>query len=469
MIDNCLTLADLGITVDQTETPTTREIIASYAEKIFLNKEKLQLDENEFARCFRDINKLQYSNGLFYTNKGKATEELIAQDIWLSLDSLGIKTDVAKKTQKILGAVKLASTVPMLKCDENIIPFANGDLDLRNKTFYLDRYSPTPYRLKVPLKLKANPTPNFDKWLNDLFVFDDQAVIKQYLGYCLVPTTKAQKALFLVGEGGAGKSVIGIILNGLLGDAMLSTANTQEFVTDKFKLPELENKLVLYDDDLDSTALSSTGLYKKLITNTQPITADRKYGQPFKFIPSIKLVSCCNEMLTSNTDQTNGFYRRLLPVLVKPIAPNFKPDLRFYDKITAECGDIIFTALKGLFDLHTRNWVLAESARTHEYLSSKQSIANPIPEFMQTVFEYNATYKVSSVDIANVKAYWCRMNGVKLDKLKGFDKWLTDNCEKYGVKRSQHIPAGNKQVRGIIGMRIKQEWQVNFSAGIPVV
>ena len=137
-------------------------------------------------------------------------------------------------------------------------------------------------------------------------------MLQEYLGYCLVPTTKAQKALFLVGEGGAGKSVIGVILEELLGDALISTQSTQEFLQDKFKLPELEHKLVLYDDDLDSSALSETGLYKKLITNNISITADRKYGQPFKFTPHVKLVSCCNKMLIY-LRQHEWLYRRLCP------------------------------------------------------------------------------------------------------------------------------------------------------------
>lgn len=458
-----LAFEKLGIKLDNHYVETAQDIMNGYAGKLFSNPEKKIINENEFAKCFRDVNNLQYSNGLFYTNRGKETEDVIAQDIWKSLDGCGISQDVATKTNKLLGAVKLASTVPNLKPKENIIPFKNGDFDYTTKTFYLGVYNPTPYRLSVDLVTNYKSSKSFKKWLNDLFMPEDIPVIQQYLGYCLVPNTKAQKALFLVGEGGAGKSVMGVILESLLGNAMVSTANTQEFMSDKFKLPELENKLVLYDDDLDSAALSATGLYKKLITNTQPITADRKYGQPFQFTPQIKIVSCCNEMLSSNTDQTSGFFRRLHPILIKPIADDFKPDLNFYDKIRNEKEDILLWALEGLFTLMGNNWELPVSQRTLDYLNNKQSIANPFPEFMNSVFEFRKDYNITTNEINAIKDYWARQNGVEKYQMNNFDKWLTDNGEKYGVKRSRTIKRNGKYLRGVEGMQIKAEWQLNSS------
>lgn len=454
-------LQNLGFTIQVVDDPTEEEIIESYSDRLFVNREKHILNENEFAKCFRDINKLQFSNGLFYTNKGKKTEDIIAQEIWLSLCNLGINTNVATTTKRLLEAIKLASTVEKLKTDENIIPFANGDLDIRTKTFYLGRYNPSPYRLKVNLPFDFPATPNYLKWLSDLLEPQDRFVLREYLGYCLVPSTKSQKALFLVGEGGAGKSVLGVILESILGEAMVSTANTQEFLVDKFKLPELENKLVLYDDDLDNAALSATGLYKKLITNTQPITADRKYGQPFKFTPQIKLVACCNEMLSSQTDQTSGFYRRLLPLKIKPVAKDFKPDLKFYDKIKEEATGIVCSALEGLLELINNDWVLRESTRTHDYLNEKQSISNPIPSFIHSVFDFDPDYEITSKELKNLRDYWCRQNDVSYEALAGLDKWLSDNGEKLGVFRDKNIRSDDKYVRGFRGMKPKPEWCQN--------
>ncbi len=452
----------LGIRVEILAPPTDDEIMQSYYPIMWIDKDKLVINENTFAKAFRDVNNLKYNNGLFYARSGKMTEELISRDIWASIDEIGIGKDVERLVKRLVGATKLASTVEALRINEDCIPFDNGDFSISKWELHINEFSPVPYRLSAPLQLEIKETPNFEKWLNDLFYPEDVTTLQEYLGYCLVPTTRAQKALFLLGEGGAGKSGIGVILQAILGDAELNIANTQEFLQDKFKLPELEHKLVLYDDDLDSSALTETGLYKKLITNTLAITADRKYGQAFKFTPQIKLVACCNKMLSSVYDNTNGFYRRLLPIVVKPIAKDFKPDLQFYDKLKAERDGIVQWALIGLRRLIRNKWVLSESNRTKEYMIQKQSIDNPLPNFMETAFEYSEDFPgISTAEIMRVYEIWCRRNNCTIQKPRTVQLWLSDNSEKYGIAPSQNIKSGDKRVRGYKGLKVKTEWSAS--------
>ncbi len=448
-----------GVKVKVCDPPSDEEIMQSYCPDMWIDEEKRKLNENTFAKAFRDINHLQYNNGLFYTRHGKMTEEMIGHDIWESLSDIGIDTDVERLVKKLIGTTRYASTIKAFTVNENCIPFANGDFYTDTWEFHLNEYCASPYRLSAPLLLELKDTPNFDKWKKDLFYPEDMVTLREYLGYCMVFSTKAQKALFLLGEGGAGKSGIGVILQAILGDAELNIANTQEFLQDKFKLPELEHKLVLYDDDLDSSALTETGLYKKLITNTIAVTADRKFGQPFKFTPKIKLVACCNKMLSSVYDNTSGFYRRLLPIVVKPIAKSFRPDPLFYDKLKAERDGIVQWALLGLRDLIRNNWVLTESPRTKNYMEQKQSIDNPLPNFMESVFEYDPSFPgVTTTDIMRVYEVWCRKNNCAAQKPRSVQLWLADNAEKYEITPSQHIACGDKQVRGYKGIKIRSEW-----------
>lgn len=442
---------DLNIQIVEHDAPTDEEILSSYIDDILFEDAKgnKKINENAFARCFSETNNLQYHNGLFYSRSGKDTEEMLLKYIWESLEDINYNTDVERTTKKLMGAVKLASTVEKFHHDDFMIPFSNGDLDIRSWTFYLNRYSPTAYRLKVPLEVELKETPNFTKWLHDLFMPEDIETIRQYLGYCLVPTTKAQKALFLVGEGGAGKSVLGVILEELLGNAVLSTPNTQEFMTDKFKLAELEHKLVLYDDDLDSAALQGTGLYKKLITNTISLMAERKYAQPFKFTPYAKLVSCCNEMLTSEYDNTDGFFRRLLPIKTKPKQADFKPDLFFYDKIRKEAPGIVQWALLGLMHLQERDFNFVISERTNQYLSVKKNDGNPYPLF------FSETYKIEPGvgSISTKQMYldyqnWSRANDFPIRGKRDFYNFVIDNAEAMGIKSDNNLIVNGTHVRG---------------------
>lgn len=455
-------LQKLGISVYWDEEPTDREIIASYRDAIWVDEKKKILNENTFARMFCDINKCIFYNGVFYTKFGKETDDTMEKCIWQSLESAGIATNVAAKAKKLKDAIRLAA-IPdnehKFKIDPNIIPFKNGVFNIAKMEFVGGRSMTYPYRLPVELPVNMGSTPNFEKWLNDLFEPEDQNTIRQFLGYCLVPNTKAQKSLFLVGEGGAGKSVIGVILEEMLGDAMLSTSNTQDFLNDKFKLPELENKLVLYDDDLDSKALEGTGFYKKLITNNVKLTVDRKYGQPFSFTPQVKLVCCCNEMLTSTYDQTDGFYRRLLPIRIKPKAPDFKPDLLFYDKIRQEVPMITLWALIGLLGLQSRNWELPESQRTKNYLAARRDLSNYYPLFMETVFDFNYPEgRVLMSELDELHEAWCRDNSFNSTSFTRFKKWLLDNAEKYGLEYNKAIKKAGRVSTGYTGLKIKDSW-----------
>lgn len=455
-------LQKLGISVYWDEEPTDREIIASYRDAIWVDEKKKILNENTFARMFCDINKCIFYNGVFYTKFGKETDDTMEKCIWQSLESAGIATNVAAKAKKLKDAIRLAA-IPdnehKFKIDPNIIPFKNGIFNIAKMEFVGGRSMTYPYRLPVELPVNMSSTPNFEKWLNDLFEPEDQNTIRQFLGYCLVPNTKAQKSLFLVGEGGAGKSVLGVILEEMLGDAMLSTSNTQDFLNDKFKLPELENKLVLYDDDLDSKALEGTGFYKKLITNNVKLTVDRKYGQPFSFTPQVKLVCCCNEMLTSTYDQTDGFYRRLLPIRIKPKAPDFKPDLLFYDKIRQEVPMITLWALIGLLGLQSRNWELPESQRTKNYLAARRDLSNYYPLFMETVFDFNYPEgRVLMNELDDLHEAWCRDNSFTATSFNRLKKWLLDNAEKYNITYQKAIRKDNKVTTGYAGLKIKDAW-----------
>lgn len=67
-----------------------------------------------------------------------------------------------------------------------------------------------------------------ERWLaflNELLEPEDIPTLQEYLGYCLIPCTKGQKMMFLLGKGGEGKSRIGLVLKKLMGDAVSMAAS----------------------------------------------------------------------------------------------------------------------------------------------------------------------------------------------------------------------------------------------------
>lgn len=426
---------------------------------------KKVINEHTFAQGYTGMNHLRYGNGVFYNEFGMISEDDVLKDIY---DTIGqfIQENLAAKSKSILECVKIEANQGTFNVNPRLIPFRNGDMYItkRGWTFHENRLSEVPYRLSVDFRSFENtlPSPHFDKWLNDLFEKEDQLTLQEYLGYCLLPTTSAQEALFLIGDGGSGKSVIGSILQAIFGDSMLAVDNMHDFLEDKFKIPELENKLVLYDDDLKESALTDTGFFKKLITNTGYITADRKYAQPFKFKPYTRIVACANYMLSSRFDSSEGFYRRLHPLVIKP-KPDDRKVIRGFDAMVAkEAEAIVQWALVGLYRLIKNNYILTCSKKTEQYMSSVKSLANHFPDFMESCFTVNAAEKVSTKEINDLYRVWCAQNSIDERKQKALQKWLTDNMDRYHISPTTHVKRNGKDVRGFQGISIKPEWD-NFN------
>ena len=102
--------------------------------------------------------------------------------------------------------------------------------------------------------------------------------MQEYLGYCLIPSNKAQKMLILTGNGGEGKSRIGLVMRSLMGDNM-NTGSIQKVETSPFARADLEYKLLLVDDDMKMEALPQTSNIKTIVTLEGKMDVERKGKQ----------------------------------------------------------------------------------------------------------------------------------------------------------------------------------------------
>lgn len=301
--------------------------------------------------------------------------------------------------------------------------------------------------------------PKFQKWLRDLFDPGDIPTIQEMIGYLLLPVTNAQEAFFLVGDASAGKSVLGHILGHIINNGF-QTINTQDFVTQRFHVADAENKLVLYDDDLGSAALTETGLLKKLITADQPIPAERKYERNFMFRSYAKVVACTNIMLSSLYDDTDGFFRRLHPIHVLPKDPQRKQIAGFGEQIAREESEqIVLWALKGLRRLIYNDWHITWSERSRIYFGEVVDKAVHFPIFMQdTIDQGEPQDDISSAELFRVYERWCRENQIQESKPRRMQTWVNNNIEKYGAVYSNKVRRNGRFVRGYTGIKAKPEW-----------
>ena len=156
--------------------------------------------------------------------------------------------------------IKLEAYSEPLPLQTDRIHVANGTLFLNGefseqKDFCLNR-------LPVIYDPDVEKPARWLKFMEELLNPDDILTLQEYMGYMLLPTTKAQKMMLIIGKGGEGKSRIGLVLRELFGNNMYS-CSLQKIEVDKFARANLEYMLITVDDDMKLEALPQTNHIKK--------------------------------------------------------------------------------------------------------------------------------------------------------------------------------------------------------------
>ena len=87
--------------------------------------------------------------------------------------------------------------------------------------------------------------------------------------------------LFLIGNGGEGKSRIGLVMRALLG-ANMSTGSIAKVETSPFARADLEHRLVMVDDDMKLEALPQTNHLKTIVTAEMEMDLGKKGEQSYQ-------------------------------------------------------------------------------------------------------------------------------------------------------------------------------------------
>ena len=425
-------------------------------------RNELTLNYAKYSNMFAKLNNLACCNGQFYTPDGRVSKSFLESEITVNLAEFDWSGKLDSPTNSILKTVGAISYVEELPVNDRIIPFKNGDLHLDNDgwKFHLNEKKQAAYRLSAKYVPTDKPKPLFDKWLNDLFYEEDIPTVQEILGYCLVPSTAVQEAFFFIGKGEEGKSIIGHILKEIMGNAYVAI-DTKTLLGKSFQLSQLENRLVAYDDDMKSEALEETGLLKKIISADTPLQGEYKFADPYTFTSYAKVVACSNFMINSLHDTSHGFFRRLHPILVKPLGER-KPVKNFHKLLLDnEKEQIVRWALEGLQRLIQNDWKIHWSSQSSNYMSNVVSGRVHFDDFIEEVFDNALDNGIHSTEYIRLYKAWCKLNAITPCKDRTLLKWLGDNEEKLGMEKSENIVMNNRRARGFNGKKIKPEWVQN--------
>ena len=377
------------------------------------------IDEVAFCASFLHQHPMKCVRNRLFTVDGMIEDEGKIQQMILDEVMTCQSIGIAKKVKSLFNTVKLMAYSEPLPIETDRIHVANGTYFL-NGTFTEDKTY-----CNNRMKVKYNPNaPQPQRWLHflsDLLVPEDIPTLQEYLGYCLIPSTKGQKMLMLIGKGGEGKSRIGLVMRSILGDNM-NTTSIQKIENNRFSRADLENKLLMVDDDMDMSALPKTNYIKSIVTAECKMDLERKGVQSYQSQLYARFLCFGNGALT----------------------------------LMSEIEGIFLWCLEGLHRLLANNYQFTISGQAIENVETVKRSSNNVIEFLQSegYIRFKADAQASSKAIYEAYKLWCEDNVRKPMSANRLSSELAQNERLYNVEATNNIHVNGKRVRGFIGIEV---------------
>ena len=412
------------------------------------------INEALFCDEFLSSRKIIFANGAFFTPDGRVTDDLpLRGEIYEELKCCAVN-NIPRKITNILKVMKLAAHVEDFTPEADRIHLVNGTLAL-DGSFTEGRPSIVRSRLPVAYRPDA-PTPvRWLSFLDGLLYAEDIPTLQEFLGYCLLPTTKGQKMLMLIGKGGEGKSRIGLVMRSLLGDSM-NTTSIQKVESNRFSRADLENKLLMVDDDMDMSALPKTNYIKSIVTSECKMDMERKGVQSYQSQLYVRFLCFGNGALTALHDKSDGFFRRQIVLTTKDRPAGRADDPFLVDKLLREKEGIFLWCLEGLHRLIGNNYQFSISGKAKENMETVKRSSNNVIEFLQSegYIRFRADSEASSKAIYEAYTRWCDDNAQKPMSANRVSSELAQNERLYNVEATNNVHVGGKRVRGFMGIEV---------------
>lgn len=290
------------------------------------------------------------------------------EDIFFQMQNYAVHEDVAFK----------------FNMHKQMLNLQNGVLDLDSMEMFEHDKS---YYFTSKISAKYDLGADCPKWKK--FLFDTELGkstidrIQEWFGYCLVPETRMQRALFLVGPGGNGKSVILETIDKLLNEYRTSFDISEMF--NRFNLGQTENALVNICADCNSAIPVNERLKAFINGESMPSEKKGKDGHPFN--PHARLLFAANDFLTTK-DRSHGFYRKFDVIKMEKIWKEKDQNKNLkYEIWDEELSGVLLWAIEGLKRLKKNNWMFTESKEMDQNLLEFKTESNPLLQFLNECCE----------------------------------------------------------------------------------
>ena len=417
-----------------------------------------KINEVELASFFLKGYEMSCVNGILFDKDGMITDLHYIEQTIFEMISPYVTTNIPRRIGQIMDTIRLLSSKTYLPTPDDVINVANGTLTIDG------RFSPDKEicanRIPVAYNLDAPRPQKWLEFLNDLLYPEDIATLQEFMGYCLIPTNRAQKMLIIIGNGGEGKSRVGLVMKALLGDNM-NTGDIQKLENNRFSLANLEYKLLMLDDDMTMEALSKTNVIKSVVTLEGKTELERKGKQSVQGYIYSRIMLIGNGSLSALHDRSFGFFRRQILLEVKPREADRIDDPFLIDKLKDELEGIFLWCFEGLKNLIANDYRFSVSKRADDNLRQAMEDGNNVIQFMQSEGyiriepKSDQNSEASGKNICMAYRHWCDDNSHKPMTDRSVINYLKQHQDEYKITYTNNISSeGGKTVRGFKNINV---------------
>jgi len=298
-----------------------------------------------------------------------------------------------------------------------------------------------------------------DAWMEGPEANQKKLILQQFAGYLLSSSMVHAKALFLVGDGGNGKSTFADTLGMVIGDQGTSRIDLEDLYG-MFGLKGLIGKRLNIIEEVSGNYYQSHKL-KKLISGEE-VTINMKYKDQFKFKPQAKFVFAVNTMPRVD-DSSTATERR---IAVVQFNNNFRDhpntQLRFSNGLLAqELSGILNWMLEGANKLREAKEFMVTTEQKVALLEYREENSS-VEGFIGECLDFDEGKTCSARELYEEYKQYCIKDGRKFKGNVAFSKEMRSYGKRYS--KFQVVDRKNGHTPSVFeGVGINKEWSKDAS------
>jgi len=292
-------------------------------------------------------------------------------------------------------------------------------------------------------------------WMSGPEAKEKTRMLQQFCGYILSSSMLYDRALFMVGDGGNGKSTFIDTIAMIIGPQATSSVDLETLYS-HFGFQGIIGMRLNIIEEVSGNYYQSNKL-KKLISGEQ-VTIDIKNRPQYTFRPQAKFVFSVNQMPRVDDTSTATERRILCLQFLNNWRANPNPQLRSdVGLLSKELSGILNWILEGAMDLNKAGQFVTTDEQIqmlNEYREENSSVEGFIAECVSL----NEFSSIESPDLYNEYKKWCGTDGGRKTKAK---ITFTKEMKAYGRKNNKFTyeprSSGNSEAK-FVGVILTPQW-----------